>query len=71
MFFRLLPFTNGERSYFGSFWGNYDDLAEVLALATEGLIKHTIKTITLDDVNENLEALARGNIVGRLVVTFD
>ena len=38
----LLPFTNGEKSYFGSFWGNYDDLAEVLALATQGLIKHTI-----------------------------
>ncbi|MGZ5376577.1 MAG: zinc-binding dehydrogenase [Mycobacterium sp.] len=28
----LLPFTNGEKSYFGSFWGNYDDLAEVLRL---------------------------------------
>ena len=67
----LLPFTNGERSYFGSFWGNYDDLAEVLALATQGLIKHTIRTITLDDVNDSLEALKRGDIVGRLVVTFD
>ena len=67
----LLPFTNGEKSYFGSFWGNYDDLAEVLALATQGLIKHTIRTITLDDVNDNLEALARGDVVGRAVLVFD
>jgi alcohol dehydrogenase, propanol-preferring len=67
----LLPFTNGEKTYMGSFWGNYDDLAEVLALAGEGLIKHTVTRVSLDDVNENLEALARGDIVGRMVITFD
>jgi propanol-preferring alcohol dehydrogenase len=67
----LLPFTNGEKSYFGSFWGNYDDLSEVLALATEGLIKHTVTPVTLDDVNDNLTALARGDIVGRAVIVFD
>ena len=67
----LLPFTNGEKSYFGSFWGNYDDLAEVLALASEGLIKHSITPVTLDDVNANLEALARGDVVGRAVLVFD
>ena len=65
------PFTNGEKSYFGSFWGNYDDLSEVLSLATEGLIKHTITPVALDDVNDNLEAPARGDIVGRAVVVFD
>jgi len=67
----LLPFTNGEKSYFGSFWGNYDDLAEVLALAGEGLIKHSVDTVSLDDVNTNLEGLARGDIVGRKVIVFD
>ena len=67
----LLPFTNGEKSYFGSFWGNYDDLAEVLALASEGFIKHTVTPVTLDDVNDNLTALARGDIVGRAVIVFD
>ncbi|MBY0290122.1 MAG: alcohol dehydrogenase [Mycobacteriaceae bacterium] len=55
----LLPLTNGERSYFGSFWGN------------QGLIKHTVKTVGLDDVNEKLEALARGDVVGRSVLVFD
>src|SRR5262249_24631053 len=29
----LFPFVSGERTYFGSFWGNYNDLTEVLALA--------------------------------------
>ncbi|MCV7208095.1 NAD(P)-dependent alcohol dehydrogenase [Mycolicibacterium canariasense] len=67
----LLPFTNGEKSYFGSFWGNYDDLSEVLALAAAGLIKHTVTPVTLDDVNDNLAALARGDIVGRAVIVFD
>ena len=67
----LLPFTNGEKSYFGSFWGNYDDLAEVLALAGQGLIKHTITPVTLDDVNNKLEELARGDVVGRAVIVFD
>lgn len=66
----LLPFTNGERSYFGSFWGNYDDLAEVLSLATQGLIKHSITSVALDDVNDKLEALARGDVVGRAVIVF-
>jgi len=67
----LLPFTNGEKSYFGSFWGNYAGLAEVLALASEGLIKHSITPVTLDGVNANLEALARGDVVGRAVLVFD
>ncbi len=67
----LLPFTNGEKSYFGSFWGNYDDLAEVLALAGEGFIKHTITSVSLDDVNDQLEAFARGDVVGRAVIVFD
>lgn len=67
----LLPFTNGEKSYSGSFWGNYDDLSEVLALASEGLIKHTVTTVSLDDANQNLDALARGDIVGRAVIVLD
>jgi len=67
----LLAFTNGEKTFHGSFWGNYDDLAEVLDLARQGLIKHTITTAKLDDVNAKLEALGRGDIVGRAVIVFD
>lgn len=67
----LFPLVNGEWSYFGSFWGNHNDLQEVLALAAQGLIKHHVVPVKLDDVNENLEALGRGDIVGRAVVVFD
>jgi alcohol dehydrogenase, propanol-preferring len=67
----LFPFVSGERTYFGSFWGNYNDLTEVLALADEGLIKHTIVPVKLEDINDNLEALGRGDVVGRSVIVFD
>ncbi|MCV7038953.1 alcohol dehydrogenase [Mycolicibacterium moriokaense] len=67
----LFPFVNGEKSYFGSFWGNHNDLTEVLGLASQGLIKHNVVTTKLDDVNTNLEALGRGDIVGRAVIVFD
>ncbi len=67
----LFPFVSGEKSYFGSFWGNHNDLAEVLTLAGQGLIKHNVTPVKLDDVNENLDALGRGDIVGRAVIVFD
>jgi len=67
----LFPFVSAEKSYFGSFWGNYNDLIEVLALAGEGLIKHNIIPVNLDDINDSLEALGRGDMVGRAVVIYD
>jgi alcohol dehydrogenase, propanol-preferring len=67
----LFPFVSGEKSYFGSFWGNYNDMQEVLALAGEGRIKHHIVPVKLDDVNDTLTALGRGDIVGRAVIVFD
>jgi alcohol dehydrogenase, propanol-preferring len=67
----LFPFTSGEKSYFGSFWGNYNDLTEVLALASRGLIKHNIIPLSFDSINDSLEALGRGDIVGRAVITYE
>jgi len=54
----LLAFVSGEKSFFGSFWGNYNDLTEVLALAAEGLIKHTVSPVRFEDINDTLDALA-------------
>ena len=54
----LLAFVSGEKSSFGSFWGNYNDLTEVLALAAEGLIKHTVSPVRFEDINDTLDALA-------------
>jgi alcohol dehydrogenase, propanol-preferring len=67
----LFPFTAREITYHGSFWANYADLQEVLALAQKGKIQHTIKAVRFQDVNENLELLRAGEIVGRAVITFD
>jgi alcohol dehydrogenase, propanol-preferring len=69
--FPLFPAVSGEISYFGSFWGNYNDLSEVMALASQGLIKHHIVPVKLDDINDTLDKLGRGDIVGRAVVVFD
>jgi alcohol dehydrogenase, propanol-preferring len=67
----LFPFTAGELTYHGSFWANYNDLQEVLSLAQKGKIQHSIKRIEFKDVNENLELLRAGEIVGRAVIVFD
>ncbi|GAB1817643.1 NAD(P)-dependent alcohol dehydrogenase [Herbidospora sp. RD11066] len=67
----LFPFVSGERTFSGSFWGNHNDLTEVLALAGQGRVKHTVTPIKLDDINTKLEALARGEVIGRQVVVFD
>jgi propanol-preferring alcohol dehydrogenase len=66
----LFPFVAREYTYHGSFWGNYNDLSEVVALAQQGKIKHTLKKVRLEDINENLELLRDGDIIGRAVVTF-
>jgi len=67
----LFPFTAGELTYHGSFWASYSDLQEVLALAQKGKIQHSIKRIRFQDINENLELLRAGDIIGRAVVVFD
>lgn len=66
----LFPLVAREYTYYGSFWGNYSDLSEVLAFAQAGKIKHAIKRVRFEDINENLELLRDGDIVGRAVVTF-
>jgi propanol-preferring alcohol dehydrogenase len=67
---RQFPFVGLELSYLGSFWGNHLDLAEVLSLAEAGRIKHNVTKVKLEDINDNLEALGRGHIVGRQVIVF-
>jgi alcohol dehydrogenase, propanol-preferring len=67
----LFSFVSGEKSFFGSFWGNHNDLTEVLALAGRGLIKHNIIPVSFDSINDSLEALGRGDMVGRAVITYD
>lgn len=67
----LFPLVAREYTYYGSFWGNYNDLTEVLALAQAGLIKHSVSPVRFDDVNETLDAIARGDVLGRAVIVYD
>lgn len=67
----LFPLVSGEFTYHGSFWSNYTDLQEVVALGQQGKIQHTIKRVRLQDVNENINLLRDGEITGRAVIVFD
>ena len=67
----LFPFTARELTYHGSFWANYSDLQEVLALAQKGKIEHSIKRVKFEDINENIDLLRAGDIIGRAVIVFD
>jgi propanol-preferring alcohol dehydrogenase len=66
----LFPLVAREYTYHGSFWGNFNDLSEVMSLAAQGKIRHTIKPVAFEQINENLELLRTGEIVGRAVVRF-
>ena len=59
-----------EQTFHGSFWGNNTDLSEVMALAAENKIRHSIKLFTFNEINENLDLLRTGDIVGRAVMKF-
>jgi propanol-preferring alcohol dehydrogenase len=66
----LFPRVSREQTFHGSFWGNYTDLSEVMALATQGKIRHTLKMFAFDRINEYIDLLRTGQIVGRAVIKF-
>jgi propanol-preferring alcohol dehydrogenase len=67
----LFPFVAREYSYHGSFWGNFNDLTEVIALAQQGRVQHSIHKVAFEDINETLNRLGDGDIVGRAVVVYE
>jgi len=66
----LFPRVARNQTFHGSFWGNYTDLSEVMVLAAEGKIRHTLKMFTFDQINEYIDLLRTGKIVGRAVMKF-
>jgi len=66
----LFPRVSREQVFHGSFWGNYNDISEVMALMDEGKIRHTLKVFGFDQINEQLDLLRTGGIVGRAVMKF-
>jgi propanol-preferring alcohol dehydrogenase len=66
----LFPLVAREYTYHGSFWGNYNDLSEVISLAQRGKLRHATKVIRFEEINKGLELLRAGDIVGRAVVKY-
>lgn len=66
----LFPRVSREQTFHGSYWGNNIDLTEVMALAAQGKIRHTVKVIAFEQINEYVDLLRAGDIVGRAVVKF-
>ncbi|MCX8205356.1 MAG: zinc-binding dehydrogenase [Candidatus Nezhaarchaeota archaeon] len=58
-----------EAQFIGSFIGNYTDFIGVVSLAERGRIKPSVtKVMRLEEVNEALDNLKHGRIVGRQVL---
>jgi alcohol dehydrogenase, propanol-preferring len=66
----LFPRVSREQTFHGSFWGNNTDLSEVMALAAQDKIRHTIKVIKFEQIDEYLDLLRAGDIVGRAVIKY-
>jgi alcohol dehydrogenase, propanol-preferring len=57
-----------EYQVYGSLWGNYNELCEVIELAKAGKIKHNIQKFPLSEINEAIQLLKNGEILGRGVI---
>ena len=55
----------------GSIVGTRKDLQECLQFAAEGKIKSSIETQPLDAINDVFDRLKRGEVNGRVVITFE
>jgi D-arabinose 1-dehydrogenase-like Zn-dependent alcohol dehydrogenase len=58
-----------EYQLYGSLWGNYSELSEVIELAKANKIKHNIQKFPLSEINESIGLLKKGEILGRGVVS--
>ncbi len=66
----LFPRVSREQTFQGSFWGNNADLMEIMALAAQDKIKHTVEVFKFEQVNDYIDRLRVGDILGRAVMTF-
>jgi NAD+-dependent secondary alcohol dehydrogenase Adh1 len=62
------PAVANEYQFYGSLWGNYNELAEVIELAKIGKIRHHIEKFGLKEINNAINSLHDGRIVGRAVI---
>jgi len=67
----LIRLTMSEVVLLGSQGGSNEDNAEVLQLMAAGDLRSETECIRFDEVGEAIERLRRGDIVGRLAVTYE
>jgi propanol-preferring alcohol dehydrogenase len=51
-----------EFQFYGSFWGNYNEVSEVIELAKRAQIRHRIQKFKLSEINEAVVSLEQGLI---------
>jgi alcohol dehydrogenase, propanol-preferring len=64
----LVSSVFNENQVICSFWGNYSELCEVIELAKQGKVKHTVRSFPLDAINEAIKLLRSGEVNGRAVI---
>ncbi|MFE0753218.1 alcohol dehydrogenase catalytic domain-containing protein [Inquilinus sp. NPDC058860] len=64
----IAAISNWEKSIRGSNVGTRQDLQEAVDFAARGLVTATVETVPLEQVNEALARLRRGQVAGRLVL---
>lgn len=64
----LLQAVVNEYQVYASLWGNYNELKEVIELANQRKIKHSYQSFSLKEINQAVDSLKQGQIVGRAVI---
>lgn len=57
-----------ESVHMSTFWASYRDLCEVLSLHKRGLLRSSIHTRPLEDINDVLDEIAASKVTGRTVL---
>jgi propanol-preferring alcohol dehydrogenase len=64
----LLQAIVNEYQVIPSLWGNYNELREVIELAGQRKIKHAFQSFSIRQINQAIDQLKQGNIIGRAVI---
>jgi len=64
----LLPAIVNEYQFYGSLWGNYNELREVVDLASQRKIRHAYQTFSLKEINQAIDLVKQGKILGRAII---
>jgi propanol-preferring alcohol dehydrogenase len=64
----LVPAIVNEYQVQFSLWGNYNELCEVIELAKQAKISHSIQEFPLTEINKVADMLRNGEIKGRAVI---